>query len=139
MDQLTAFVELAYIKLRLELIDIALSKVPRMPAPTAPKLPAPMEFAGLKSRLQRAKALEKRAGVAGPAMDTALDIIERGVTTLETHVPELQKYGKDLMDTINGMLEGSNGGPPLDDTTANPTPPPEAPPVPGPNGGPRIL
>lgn len=138
MDELTAFVELAHIKLRLELIERALSKLvppePYMPLPTPPKLPAPMEFAGLKARLQRAKGLEKRAGVAGPALDAALDVIEHGVTAMETHVPELQKYGKDLMDTINGMLEGSNGGPPLDDTTVNPTQP-----APGPNGGPRIL
>lgn len=93
----------------------------------APTLPAPMEFAGLKSRLQRAKGLEKRAGVVGPRVDAALDIIETGVGVLETHAPELEKYGADLMSTINGMLAPSNGAP-------------EDPAVPlGPNGGPRIL
>lgn len=109
-----------------------------------PTLPAPMEFAGLKSRLQRAKGLEKRAGVVGPRVDAALDIIETGVGVLETHAPELEKYGADLMSTINGMLAPSNGAP--DDTEEGapeaaplPSPPPTAPASPvGPNGGPRI-
>lgn len=138
MDRLTAFVAIAHLKLRLEilqrhpeLIDMAVT----------PSLPAPMEFAGLKSRLQRAKGLEKRSAVAGPRLDAALDIIETGVGIIETHAPELEKYGADLMSTIEGMLEPSNGGPPLVDPTTPPTPPvaSEAPPQPGPNGGPRIL
>lgn len=118
-----------------------------------PTLPAPMEFAGLKSRLQRAKGLEKRAGVVGPRVDAALDIIETGVGVLETHAPELEKYGADLMSTITGMLAPSNGAPddpeptPVAPTVAPimeaapaapvPTPAPVAAPV-GPNGGPRI-
>jgi hypothetical protein len=106
-----------------ELLDMA----------TTPALPAPMEFAGLKSRLQRAKNLEKRSAVAGPRLDAALDVIETGVGIIETHAPELEKYGSDLMTTINGMLEPSNGGPTLADPTVAPTV------APGPNGGPRIL
>jgi hypothetical protein len=114
-----------------------------------PTLPAPMEFAGLKSRLQRAKGLEKRAGVVGPRVDAALDIIETGVGVLETHAPELEKYGADLMSTITGMLAPSNGGPELEAeaapavTVTVPLLPPDAPvaapaaPL-GPNGGPRI-
>lgn len=114
---------------------------------TVPTLPAPMEFAGLKSRLQRAKLLEGRAGVVGPRVDAALDVIEQGVGVLETHAPELEKYGADLMSTINGMLAPSNGGPPLDAPVAPEAPPAvptgqaaaDAPVQLGPNGGPRIL
>lgn len=132
MDYWTAFVAKAHLQLRLqrltpEMIEMA----------TTPVLPAPMEFAGLKSRLARARGLEQRAAVAGPRLDAALDIIETGVGVLETHAPELEKYGADLMNTITGMLAPSNGGPELE--AANPTQPaPEAPKT-GPNGGPRIL
>lgn len=133
MDALTAFVTIAHLKLRLEI----LARHPEYIMATTPTLPAPMEFAGLKSRLQRAKNLEKRSAVAGPRLDAALDVIEQGVGIIETHAPELEKYGSDLMSTINGMLEPTNGGPPLD-ATVPPTPPPTAPAL-GPNGGPRIL
>lgn len=138
MDRLTAFVAIAHLKLRLE----TLTRHPEyLDMAATPALPAPMEFAGLKSRLQRAKNLEKRSAVAGPRLDAALDVIETGVGIIEAHAPELEKYGSDLMSTINGLLEPSNGGPPLSGTAAvDPTAPPAAPAVPlGPNGGPRIL
>jgi hypothetical protein len=152
MDRLTAFVAIAHLKLRLEILQKHPEYLEMATGPTTPTLPAPMEFAGLKSRLQRAKGLEKRAAVAGPRLDAALDVIETGVGVLETHAPELEKYGQDLMSTIQGMLEPSNGAPPgplpgaetVTVTAAEvgsvasvlpmePTPPP------GPNGGPRIL
>lgn len=130
MDRLTALVTLAHLKLRLD----TLVRHPEY-LDVQPKLPAPMEFAGLKSRLARARSLENRAGVVGPRVDAALDIIETGVGVLETHAPELEKYGADLMSTINGMLAPSNGAPSEDDAAvAGPTGP-----TPGPNGGPRIL
>jgi hypothetical protein len=144
MDRLDALIAVAHLKLRLETIQ----RHPEYLMATTPTLPAPMEFAGLKSRLQRAKVLEARAGVVGPRVDAALDVIEAGVGVLETHAPELEKYGSDLMSTINGMLStGSNGGPALDAPTAappsvaaNPTLTPAAPETHlGPNGGPRIL
>lgn len=152
MDRLTQFVAVAHLKLRLEILQrnpSLLDEYLEM-APVTPKLPAPMEFAGLKSRLQRAKGLETRSGVVGPQFDAALDVIETGVTMLETHVPELQKYGKDLMDTVNGMLAPSNGGPELDAVAPVATVVEATPAVPtaagavaapalGPNGGPRIL
>ncbi len=100
---------------------------------TVPIIPAPIQLAGLKSRLQRAKGLELRAAAGGTRIDSALDVIENGVTALENHAPQLEQYGNDLMSTINGLLEPGNGGPPLEDPAAAPLP------VPGPNGGPRIL
>lgn len=134
MDYWTAFVAVAHLKLRLE----HLQRHPEHLMAATPTLPAPMEFAGLKSRLQRAKLLEGRAGVVGPRVDAALDIIETGVGVLETHAPELEKYGADLMSTINGMLAPSNGAPALgEEAPAVPLPSTSA--APGPNGGPRIL
>lgn len=148
MDRWTAFVAIAHLKLRLEVLQRHPELLEMATGPSVPTLPAPMEFAGLKSRLQRAKGLETRAGVVGPRVDAALDVIETGVGVLETHAPELEKYGQDLMSTINGMLAPSNGGPALEEPAAvpvpaaNPTPQvaaaPAAPHL-GPNGGPRIL
>lgn len=104
---------------------------------TTPVIPAPIQLAGLKSRLTRAKALEGRAGAAGGRVDAALDVIETGVSALEQHAPKLEQYGNDLMSTIQGLLEPSNGGPPEDGSevpavVTGPT-------ITGPNGGPRIL
>lgn len=108
--------------------------------PAIPVLPAPIQLAGLKSRLTRAKGLEARAAIGGKRIDDALDIIEAGTRALENHAPQLEQYGNDLMSTINGLIEPSNGGPPLEGAAADPTSPPAEPaPPPGPNGGPRIL
>lgn len=124
MDRLTAFVAIAHLKLRLsrltpEYVEMA----------TVPVIPAPIQLAGLKSRLTRAAALEKRAAAGGTRIDAALDVIETGVAALEQHAPSLEQYGSELLDTITRLTEPSNGGPELD----------PAPVQPGPNGGPRIL
>lgn len=150
MDFPDALVALAHMKLRLERLTRNPSLIEESPmaAPIAPVIPAPIALAGLKARLTRAKGLEGRAAAAGTRVDSALDIIETGVSALEKHAPRLEQYGGDLMDTINSLLEGGNGGPPLDGieeepVTPVPTPPPAPsttpPVVPGPNGGPRIL
>jgi hypothetical protein len=136
MDRLTAFVAVAHLKLRLEILQ-------RHPeylemAPTIPTIPAPIQLAGLKSRLQRAKLLEGRSAIAGGRFDAALDGIDTAIGAVEKHAGQLEQYGNDLLSTIAGMIEPSNGGPPLEGTpAADPTPPP-TPPL-GPNGGPRIL
>lgn len=128
MDRLDALIAVAHLKLRLEILQ----RHPEMA--TTPVLPAPMEFAGLKSRLARVRGLEARAAVAGPRLDAALDVIETGVGVLETHAPELEKYGQDLLASINGMLAPSNGGPTLEAEAA-----PSVPPTPlNSLGGPRI-
>lgn len=155
MDALDALIGIAHLKLRLETLQRHPELLDTHMATTTPVLPAPMEFAGLKSRLQRARGLEARAGVVGPRVDAALDVIEQGVGVLETHAPELEKYGADLMSTITGMLAPSNGDPnpgplpgaaPTLPTAAVPaTPTAGTPgvavatsPTLGPNGGPRI-
>lgn len=132
MDRSTFHVALAHLKLRLEILARHPEYADMSTAP--PVLPAPIQLAGLKSRLQRAKGLESRAGAAGVRVDAALDVIENGVSALEAHAPKLEQYGADLMNTINGLLESGNGGPPADgsEIPADVTPK-------GPNGGPRIL
>lgn len=102
---------------------------------TAPVIPAPIQLAGLKSRLVRAKSLEGRSLAAGTRFDAALDGIDSAIGAVEGHAGALEKYGKELLSTIEGMLDGDNGGPPLEGAPEVPT----SPPAPGPNGGPRIL
>jgi hypothetical protein len=99
MDRSTFYVALAHLKLRTEI----LARHPEY-AMTTPVIPAPIQLAGLKSRLQRGKLLESRAGAAGGRVDAALDVIETGVSALEQHAPRLEQYGNDLMNTINGLL-----------------------------------
>lgn len=96
------------------------------------EIKAPIELAGLKSRLVRAKGLEARAAVSGKRFDAALDGIDSAIGAVEKHAGQLEQYGQDLQSTIDGMTAGTNGAP--EDTAA-----PEAPPLPGPAGGPRIL
>lgn len=141
-----ALILLSHCKVRLERLTRNPSLIESCPpmATPPPTIPAPMQLAGLKSRLQRAAGLEKRAGAAGVRVDSALDTIETGVTALERHAPRLEQYGNDLMSTINSLLEPANGGPPLDGIELDPVAPvadPNAPDAPklGPNGGPRIL
>lgn len=130
MDRLTAWVTLWHGRLRIEQVE-RYRLLERQDDMSAPVIPAPIQLAGLKSRLQRAKALEGRAGVAGTRVDAALDVIETGVSALENHAPQLEQYGNDLMSTINGLLERGNGGEPLDPPTDGEPAPPS-----GPNGGP---
>lgn len=105
-----------------------------MPPPVAPKLPAPIQLAGLASRLKRGANLEARAGAAGTRIDAAHDVIESGIVALENYAPGLEQYGGALMDQIKRLSEPSNGAPPEDGSEV-----PAVVPTVGPNGGPRIL
>lgn len=129
MDRLTAFVVSSHLKLRLEILNRHpeyLQDVPDM------EIKAPIELAGLKSRLARAKALESRAATSGKRFDVALDGIDAAIGAVEKHAGQLEQYGSDLRATIDGMTDGSNGAP-EEETAAEPNP------TPGPGGGPRIL
>lgn len=136
MDRLTAFVAIAHLKLRLETLQRHPEILDMAVAP--PKLPAPMQLAGLGSRLKRGTNLEARAGAVGPRIDNAHDVIESGIVALENYAPGLEQYGNDLMNQIKRLSEPSNGGPLLEEPVADPTGA-APPPPPGPNGGPRIL
>lgn len=128
MDRLDALIAVAHLKLRLE----TLQRHPEyLEMATAPVIPAPIQLAGLKSRLTRAAALEKRAAAGGTRIDAALDVIETGVSALEAHAPALEQYGSELLDTITRLTEPSNGGPSMESAADAASPP-------GPNGGPRI-
>lgn len=110
-------------------------------ADVTPAIKMPIQLAGLKSRLQRAKLLETKAGDLGTRFDAALDGIDTAIAAGAAHAGQLEQYGNDLMSTINGMIDtGSNGAPP-DEVEDVPTPAAapatDAAPT-GPNGGPRF-
>lgn len=115
-------------------------------ADVTPAIKMPIQLAGLKSRLQRAKLLETKAGDLGTRFDAALDGIDTAIAAGAAHAGQLEQYGNDLMSTINGMIDsGSNGAPALDDAAEEPTAPEvplqpaaDAPSIAGPNGGPRF-
>lgn len=137
MDHLTAFVSVSHLKLRLEI----LSRYPHLLLEYSDmEIKAPIELAGLKARLARAKALEARSGVAGKRVDSALDTIDEAIGAVEKHAGQLEQYGSDLRATIEGMVAGSNGPPTSEDyIDLVPATEPEPTPLLNAAGGPRIL
>lgn len=147
MDRLDALIALANLKLRIEILQRHPELIPNLETPMAdpapPVIKMPIQLAGLKSRLQRAKVLEAKAGDLGTRFDAALDGIDSAIAAGAAHAGQLEQYGNDLLSTINGMIDsGSNGGPALDEEPAAvPTLPSSsdgAVPTVGPNGGPRF-
>lgn len=135
-----ALILLSHMKVRLERLTRNPSLIESFPpmAIAPPKLPAPIQLAGLKSRLTRGANLEARAGAVGTRVDAAHDVIEAGVAALEQYAPGLEQYGGDLLNQIQRLSEPTNGGPPEDGSEVPAVVDPNAP-RPGPNGGPRIL
>jgi hypothetical protein len=86
MDRLTALVWIAHLKLRLELSqrnpeiveDLKMIDIKR-----------PIELAGMRSRLARAKKLETDIAVTGQRYDTVLNAIEEQHASLKGHVGQL--------------------------------------------------
>jgi hypothetical protein len=130
VDLLTAFVASSHLKLRLKILN----RHPEyLQDASDMEIRAPIELAGLKSRLARAKALEGRAATSGKRFDAALDSIDAAIGAVEKHAGQLEQYGSELQSTIDGMTAGSNGAPEEIAAAVGPDP------TPGPNGGPRIL
>lgn len=78
----------------------------------------PMELAGLKSRLQRAKTQEANIASIGKRYDTVMDKIDELSGAASGNVGALEQYEADLRSTVMGMIAGDNGAPPLQDTPA---------------------
>lgn len=77
----------------------------------------PIELAGLKSRLLRAKKQEASISDLGQRYDKVQDAIDDAISAGKSHVGDLESYHADLKSTIEGMV-GSNGGDPLDGQTS---------------------
>lgn len=108
MDRVTALVAIAHLKLRLEW----LSRDPQRLEDYLMEIKRPMELAGLKSRLARAKATEAAIEVTGRRFDAVLDQIDELHGVSRGHVGQLEAQAAELASTIDGMISaGSNGGP----------------------------
>lgn len=78
----------------------------------AMEIKRPIELAGLKSRLARAKATEAAIEVTGKRFDAVLDRIDELHGVSRGHVGQLEAQAAELASTIDGMVSaGSNGGP----------------------------
>jgi hypothetical protein len=113
MDLLTEFVAVAHLKLRLELYckyPVLFREVAGM-ANQKLYIPQPIELAGMRSRLLRAKKQEKDIAATGMDYDRVQDGIDEAHDALKGHVGDLKSYEGDLRRTILGMLERSNGNP----------------------------
>jgi hypothetical protein len=113
VDRLSEFVVVAHLKLRLELyckhqrLFREVTGMARQPL----YIPKPIELAGMRSRLLRAKAQEKGIAETGRDYDAVQDGIDEAHAALKGHVSDLKSYEGDLRRTIEGMLERSNGDP----------------------------
>lgn len=107
MDRLEALVAIAHLRLRLVMVE----RNPQLLEGITMQIKRPMELAGLKSRLQRAKQTEAAIAVTGEHFDATLDAIDEAHNAAKAHLGELAHYGRELRDTVAGMVGASNGGP----------------------------
>ena len=107
MDRLEALVAIAHLRLRLVMIE----RNPQLLEGTTMQIKRPIELAGLKGRLVRARQTEASIAVTGERFDAALDGIDEAHAAARAHVGELERLGADLRQTIEGMTGASNGGP----------------------------
>lgn len=107
MDRLEALVAIAHLRLRLVMIE----RNPQLLEGITMQIKRPIELAGLKSRLVRARQTEASIAATGERYDAALDAIDEAHAAARSHVGELERLGADLRQTIEGMVGGSNGGP----------------------------
>lgn len=107
MDRLTALVAIAHLKLRLEILE----RNPQRLDEALMEIRRPMELAGLKSRLARAKKQEGDIALTGARFDRVLDQIDDLHGVSKNHVGQLEVYAGELKLTVEGMIGGSNGLP----------------------------
>lgn len=113
MDQLTAIVAIAHLRLRLDI----LSRYPHLLNGNGTmEIKRPMELAGLKSRLARAKQSETDISQIGKDYDAALDQIDELKAAAKGHAGYLKQYGDELKATVEGMTGADNGAPPTTGT-----------------------
>ncbi|WP_018456808.1 hypothetical protein [Bradyrhizobium sp. WSM4349] len=107
MDRLTALVAIAHLKLRLEFIE----RNPQLLDEGLMEIRRPMELAGLKARLTRAKKQEGDIALTGTRFDKVMDQIDELHGVSKNHVGQLEVYAGELRLTVEGMVAGSNGLP----------------------------
>jgi hypothetical protein len=107
MDRLEALVAIAHLRLRLVMIE----RNPQLVENSEMQIRKPIELAGLKGRLARARQTEAGIAATGQRFDVALDAIDEAHAAAKAHVGELEHYGRELRDMVEGMTGSSNVGP----------------------------
>jgi hypothetical protein len=108
MDRIDALIAIANLRVRLQLIE----RNPKLLEAIDMEIKRPIELAGLKGRLARAKRAEADIAVTGQRYDKALDKIDELHGVAKAHVAHLERHGDDLESLIGGMVTtGDNGGP----------------------------
>ena len=108
MDRVTALVAIAHLKLRLELLE----RHPQiLEGIDMIDIKRPIELAGMRSRLARAKKLEADIGVTGQRYDRVLDKIDEQHRALQGHAGELENNSAQLEQLLGTMIAGDNGAP----------------------------
>jgi hypothetical protein len=101
VDRLEALVAIAHLRLRLVMVE----RNPHLLECDAMlQIKRPIELAGLKGRLARAKQTEAAIAHTGARYDAALDAIDEAHQAAKQHVGELRQ-------TVEGMTGGTNAGP----------------------------
>ena len=108
-----ALVAVARRRLRLRRVLMAIERDPQLleAIEMAIDIKRPMELAGLRGRLARAKTQQAAIEVTGQRFDAVLDRIDELHDAGRAHVGHLEMHESELRRTIEGMVAGSNGGP----------------------------
>jgi hypothetical protein len=135
MDRLTAMIAIAQLRLRLDIV----TRYPHLLEDPGMEIRKPMELAGLKSRLARARKTEADIADTGKRFDKVLDDIDEAHGAAKAHVGDLEQYSGELKKTVEGMIAGSNGAPEEKTEETDEKVPSSAAIEPNALGGPRIL
>ncbi|ODM71681.1 hypothetical protein A6X20_06990 [Bradyrhizobium elkanii] len=107
-----AMVAVAHRRLRLRRLLVAIERNPRiLEGIDMIDIKRPIELAGMRSRLARAKKLEADIAVTGQRYDRVLDKIDEQHKALQGHAGELESNASQLDQLLGTMLAGDNGGP----------------------------
>jgi hypothetical protein len=71
----------------------------------------PIELAGLKARLQRARDMEQNIGEIGRQYDAILTAVEEKVAQAQAHLGQLKQYDAELSEMVRQMIGESNNPP----------------------------
>lgn len=111
MHSVEAMVAIAHRRLRLRRMLVAIENNPQLLEGTDMEIRRPMELAGLRSRLARAKSLETDIAVTGKRFDAVLDAIDELHGAARGHVGQLEGQKAELAKLVDSMIAGDNGAP----------------------------
>jgi hypothetical protein len=105
-------IAVAHRRLRLRRLLVAIERNPQLLEDIDKiDIKRPLELAGMRARLGRAKKLEADIAVSGRRYDAVLGAIEDQHAALQGHVGQLENEKSQLDQVLGTMVAGSNGDP----------------------------